>query len=250
MISATIIVKNGERKLQKVLESLSAFSEVIVYDTGSSDQTLAIAAQFPNVSIYTKEFTGFGPCHNAAALLAKHDWILSIDADEVLSPELACEITNLSLEQDTVYSLPFHNFYKEKLIKWCGWYPEQHIRLYNKKATAFSECLVHEGVITKNVKTVTLSHPVFHYSYESLSDFLVKLERYSTLFAEQNRGKRNSSPLTAIGHGAAAFFRSFILKRGFLGGYEGLLISAYNGHTAFYKYLKLYELNKQTCLRP
>ena len=244
MISVTILVKNGERRLKEVFDALKNFDEVLLFDTGSTDQTLSIAQKFSNVALHQGELTGFGQAHNAAAALAKHPWILSIDADEVLSKELAQEILHTKLEPNTVYSLPFHNFYKGKQIKWCGWYPEAHIRLYNKEMTAFSDTKIHEGVLTKNLAIKRFTHPVRHYSYASISDFLVKMERYSTLFAEQNKGKRKSSPLIAIGHGMSAFFKSYLLKRGFLGGYKGFLISAYNGHTAFYKYMKLYEANK------
>lgn len=244
MISATIIVKNGERRLKEVLQALRHFDEVILYDTGSTDQTLAIAQMFPNVVIYQETFDGFGPAHNAAAALAKHEWILSIDADEVLSEELAQEILKTALKSQTVYALPFHNYYNGKHIKWCGWYPESHIRLYNKKETAFSKAMVHEGVIKNGLQELSFTHPVRHYSYDSISDFLTKMERYSTLFAKQYRHKRKSSPLIAFQHGIVAFFKSYFLKKGFLGGFEGFLISAYNGHTAFYKYLKLYQENK------
>jgi glycosyltransferase involved in cell wall biosynthesis len=244
MISVTILVKNGERKLKEVLESLAFFDEIILYDTGSSDRTFEIANQFSKVRIFQRPFIGFGPCHNEAASLAKHDWILSIDADEVLSEQLAQEIASLSLDRETVYSLPFVNYFNGKQIKWCGWYPEQHVRLYHKKRSSFSEARVHEGVKTKGLNVVTLCHPVYHYPYSSISDFLVKMERYSTLFAEQNYLKKHATPFTAVTHGLAAFLKSFILKKGFLGGYEGFIISAYNGHTAFYKYLKLYQANK------
>lgn len=243
MISVTIIVKNGQRRLRQVLESLKHFDEVLLYDTGSTDETLKICADFSNVTIHLAVFNGFGPAHHAAATLAKHDWILSVDADEVLSDELAKEILSLSLNPSTVYFLPFHNFFNGKHIKWCGWYPETHCRLFNRKITQFSEALVHEGVLTKDLQQVILKHPVLHYPYDSISDFLKKMERYSTLFAEQNLNKRKSSPFIAFYHGLGAFLKSYLIKRGFLGGYEGFLISVYNGHTAFYKYLKLYQAN-------
>src|SRR5205814_1278490 len=102
------------------------------------------------------ELDGFGKAHNCASALAKHPWILSIDADEVLSPQLAEEILSLPLEPNTIYSLCFHNYFNNRWIKWCGWYPERHIRLYNKESTAFSEDYVHEGVIQKNLKVTLL----------------------------------------------------------------------------------------------
>ncbi|MFN0064783.1 MAG: glycosyltransferase family 2 protein [Chlamydiales bacterium] len=244
MISVTILVKNGERHLFRVLEALKRFDQVVVYDSGSQDDTLKIARTFPNVVIYEGPFEGFGVCHNKAASLARHDWILSIDADEVLSPALTDEILRANLKPNTVYSLPFQNYYRNRRVKWCGWYPEQHVRLYHKKRTAFSTAMIHEGVIEKGMCKAVFVHPVAHYSYDNISDFLVKMERYSTLFARQYQGKKKSSPLIACYHGVGGFMKSYWLKKGFLSGYHGFLISMAIGHTAFYKYLKLYELNK------
>ncbi len=243
MISVTILVKNGERRLREVLESLKKFNEIILLDTGSTDRTLLIAAEFPNVKMYQRSFQGFGHAHNEAASLANNEWILSIDADEVLSEDLAKEILNYSLDAGCVYALSFYNYFNGKHIKWCGWYPESHVRLYHKNTTRFSEALVHEGVLCDGLRKKYFKAPLHHYSYDTLSDFLQKMERYSTLFALQYHRKRASSPLIALYHGVGAFLKSYLLKRGFLGGYEGFLISVYNGHTAFYKYLKLYEIN-------
>lgn len=244
MISVTILVKNGARRLGAVLESVRSFEEVVVYDTGSTDTTLEIARSYPFVTLYQGAFTGFGASRNRAAAHARHEWILSVDADEVLSPELVEEIKALALDPGTLYALPFRNYYRERWIKGCGWYPESHIRLYHKGRSAFSEALVHEGVSTKGLRIEQLSAPVLHYSYDSISDFLLKMERYSTLFAQQYRHRRRSSPATACLHGAFAFVKSYLLQRGFLDGFPGFLISMYKGHTAFYKYLKLYQENK------
>jgi glycosyltransferase involved in cell wall biosynthesis len=246
MISVTILVKNGQRHLQRVLQALSDFDEVVVADSGSSDNTESIAKSFPNVCFHLIPFEGFGNAHNRAANLAKHPWILSIDSDEVLTPALAQEILHLRLDPQYLYALPFHNYFNGKWIKWCGWFPETHVRLYHKQTTSFSEALVHEKIKDDGFKIKYLKAPLFHYPYESISDFLIKMERYSSLFAKQYVGKKNSNPLTALSHGVGAFMKSYFLKKGFLGGYEGFLISAYNAHTAFYKYLKLYHLNKSS----
>ncbi|MCH9608625.1 MAG: hypothetical protein S4CHLAM45_12060 [Chlamydiales bacterium] len=243
MISVTIINKNGERHLKKVLEALQSFDEVLLYDSGSTDASIEIGKLFPNVTLVEGTFEGFGQAHNNAAKLAKHPWILSIDSDEVLSSQLIEEIQTLSLDPRCVYSLPFHNYFKKKWIKWCGWYPESHVRLYHRDSTSFTNAALHEGVVTDGMKVIQLKHPVNHYSYQSISDFLTKMERYSTLFAKENVGKKYPSVMTALGHGAFAFIKSYFLKRGFLGGVEGFVISCYNGETAFYKYLKLRELN-------
>jgi glycosyltransferase involved in cell wall biosynthesis len=243
MISVTILVKNGEKTLFETLSALRDFDEVLLLDTGSTDRTLEIAKQFPNVTLHQRAFLGFGTMHNVATSLAKHDWILSIDADEVMTPGLKKEILALKLDEGTLYSLPRDNYFNGKKIKWCGWQNERCIRLYNRTKTCFSEAKVHEGILTKNLKIHLLQYPLKHTPYHSISDFLRKMEHYSTLFAEEKAGKKHSSPKTALLHGLSAFFKSYFLKRGFLGGYEGLLISLYNGHTAYYKYLKLYHRN-------
>lgn len=243
-ISVTILTKNSETYLREVLLSLRAFDEIVLYDNGSEDNTLTIASQFSNVKIYQGIFKGFGPTHNYASSLASHDWILSIDSDEIVTPALADEIMHLSLNENAVYSCPRHNEYKGKWIKWCGWYPDRQYRLYNRKQTCFTDALVHEAIKTERLQIIELTSPLRHYSYSSVADFLDKMQTYSTLFAKQNEGRRSSSLGKAVLHGIAAFFKSYIIKRGFLGGTEGFEISVYNANTAFYKYLKLAEANR------
>ncbi len=237
MITVTILTKNNEETLGSVLESVCSFDEVILLDTGSTDTTLELAQIYPNVKVFKSPFIGFGPLHNLAAQYASHDWILSLDSDEVLTPELAEEILAVKLDPQKVYSFPFDNYFNGKHIKWCGWYPDRHIRLYNKTATSFTDDQVHEKV--KPLQEIAFKHPVKHYSYRSIADFLHKMDRYSTLFAEQNLHKKRSSFTKALLHGSFAFIKSYIIKKGFLGGKEGYIISLYNAQTTFYKYLKL-----------
>lgn len=243
-ISVTILTKNSQAYLHQVLQALKEFDEVLVYDTGSNDNTMEIAKSFPNVSLYQCSFIGFGPTHNLASSLAKYDWILSVDSDEIVTPALVEEIKQAVLHKGCVYSFPRHNEYKGKWIKWCGWHPDRQVRLYNRTDTCFTDAQVHEAIITTDLKEIKLQHPLRHYSYAQVSDFLSKMQSYSQLFAEQHQGKKSSSMTKALLHALFTFFKSYILKRGFLGGAEGLEISIYNSNTAFYKYLKLAELNR------
>ena len=244
MISVTILTKNSEKHLEKVLAALKSFNEVVIFDNGSTDNTLAIAEKFPNVKIHKGKFEGFGKTHNKASSLAKNEWILSIDSDEVVTPEMVEEIDKLDKNQYCVYSFPRHNYYNGKFIKWCGWYPDRQIKLYNRSMTRYNDADVHETVRSEHMRHIKLKAPLLHYSYSNVSDFIIKMQLYSDLFAAQNKGKVSSSPFKAYTHGLFAFLKSYILKRGFMGGYEGFLISCYNAHTAFYKYMKLYEANK------
>ena len=243
-ISVTVLTKNSQKYLKEVLQALVSFDEVVICDTGSQDQTIEIAKQFSNVTVYERHFIGFGPTHNIASSLSRNDWILSIDSDEVVTPKLSNEIRSQTLKKGHVYSFPRHNEYRGKWIKWCGWYPDRQIRIYNKRETAFTPAQVHESIISTDMTHVKLEAPLRHYSFAEVSDFISKMQSYSDLFARQYQGKRKSSFATALWHGFFAFFKSYILKRGFLGGQEGYEISFYNGSTAFYKYLKLAEANR------
>lgn len=243
-LSVTILTKNSQKYLSEVLTALQMFDEVLICDTGSQDQTLDIARRFLNVNIYEHPFIGFGPTHNLASSFAKHDWILSIDSDEIVSPDLANEIQTLTLTRKCVYSFPRYNQYRGKWIRWCGWHPDRQIRLYNRLDTQFTDAQIHEAIDARHLKEIRLSSPLQHYSYEHVADFLCKMQTYSSLFAKQYQGKKSSSLSKAIAHGCYAFFKSYILKGGFLGRQEGFEISFYNANTAFYKYLKLAEANR------
>ncbi len=245
MISVTVLAKNSAETLSATLDSLCLFPEVLLFDTGSTDSTLAIAARYPNVKVVCGHFNGFGAAHNEATALASYDWILSIDSDEVLSQNLSQEILKLSLDSNNVYSLNRCNHFLGKRMKWCsGWYPDRIVRLYHRKTTCFSDRAVHEEVLVKHLNRIDLQGELFHTPYRSMEDFLAKMQSYSTLFAEQNQGKKNSSLGIAVAHGLFAFFKNYFLKKGILGGKEGLIISLYNAHATYYKYLKLAFKNK------
>jgi len=245
MISVAIIVKDGEQYIEECLQSLVPFDDVLLLDTGSTDRTMEIARRFQNVRIEEREFIGFGPTKNLAAGLAKHDWILSVDSDEVITSELSSEIQALSLEDDQVYRFSRHSYYRGKFIKGCGWYPDKILRLYNKQRTGLNDNQVHESVMVKEGMGITdLKGALKHYPYDSAGSLVTKLQFYSTLFAEQNKGKLKSSPLRAVSRGMAAFFKGYIIRRGFLDGYAGFHIAFCQGLATYLKYLKLYEANQ------
>lgn len=242
-VSAVMIVKNGARTIRRSLESLREFDDVIVYDNGSSDGTQAIAGEFPNVRLVEGEFDGFGTTKNRAASYAKHDWVLIIDSDEVVDDALLQALKTEELDPKAIYIVNFLAYYKEIPIRHCGWNNQKIRRLYNKAVTRFNDNFVHENILDEGMKKLPISGNMKHYSYMSISDFIVKLDRYSTLFATDNVGKRSSSPAKAFFNGLYSFFRTYILKRGFLDGYAGLIIAFSHMATNFYKYIKLYEMN-------
>ena len=251
MISITILVKNSEETLEKTLESAISFPEVVLLDTGSTDGTLAIARKYPNVKIFEAPFEGFGKTHNKATSFASNDWVFSLDSDEVLSEELVKELQSKALDPNCVYAVRRKNFLYDKEIKGCsGWNPDWVIRLYNRKSTSFDQAEVHEKVIVgPNLRKENLSYTMSHIPYRRVFDFLQKMQSYTDLFAKQHRGRKKASMFKAITHSWATFLKSYFLKKGFLCGSEGFLISAYNGHVAFYKYLKLQEENLKLKLK-
>jgi glycosyltransferase involved in cell wall biosynthesis len=242
----TILTRDSAKRLADVLDALRWCDEVIVLDTGSHDATLEIAESFVNVRIHRWQgaFPGFGVAHRHAVGLAKNDWILSIDSDEVVSSELADEVARLSLCSQTVYSFPFHNYFNGRLITSCGWYPDRHARLFDRRTTNFCESEIHEKVQTAALAVKILRHPVRHYSYASSDDFLRKMHAYSELFAAQNVYRRKSGAGTAIRHAMWTFIKSYLVQRGCLQGYEGLVISIYKSQVAFWKYIALHEANQ------
>ena len=243
-ISIVIIAKDAEATIEKCLKSLADFKEVILYLNNTTDATKEIAKEFKNVIVVNGEFLGFGETKNKAATFSSSDWILSLDSDEVLTKEFVKHLSSLELKDDTVYSIVRRNHYKDIEIKHC-WGDDIIPRLYNKKITSFNSKKVHEKIVTQNLKEEVLPDIVAHYPYSSISDFIVKLDRYSTIFAQDNVGKKGSSPEKAFFNGIFSFFKTYILKRGFLDGYAGLVIAFSHMATNFYKYIKLYEANKE-----
>ncbi len=242
-ISTVLIAKNAEATISLTLKSLIEFPEVIVLDTGSNDQTIEICKRFKNVRLFSSGFHGFGKAKNLAASLAKYDWIFSIDADEVVSEKLLEPIKNEQLENNKVYSIRRRNFYRNKRINYSGWGKEYVARLYNRKHTSFNEKLVHESIMHEKCKTEKLEGDLLHYSYLNISDFAMKRDLYSELFAIEYKGKKKSSPFIALVKSSFNLFNTYFTRFAFLDGYRGLLITISNAHVTFIKYLKLYEAN-------
>ena len=243
-ISCVIIAKNAQATISQTLDSLSAFSDVVVLSNNSTDETEKIVQEFENTNLIIEDFIGFGPTKNLAATYTKNEWILSLDADEILTQEFTQSLSTLHLNEKNVYSILRINFYKTTQIKHC-WGNDILVRVYNKKITQFTDKKVHEKVIINDLDMQQIDGEIRHYPYSSITDFIIKLDRYSTIYAEDNVGKKSSSPLKAILNGLFSFFKTYFFKRGFLDGYAGLIIAFSHMATNFYKYIKLYEFNKE-----
>ena len=244
-ISAVVLAKNNEQTIKATLESLKGFDDVVVYDNGSNDTTMEIAKSFGNVNLIQGEFKGFGWTKNKAISFAKNDWIIIVDSDEVIDKKLFETLQTQQLDKNKVYQLNFKAYYKNIQVKYCGWNNQKIKRVYNKTITRYNGNDVHEDIISEGLNIDLLDGNMEHYSYESISQFIIKADHYSTLFAKNNAGYRKSSPIKAFLNGMYSFIKTYIFKRGFLDGYVGLVISYSHMVTNFYKYIKLYELNKE-----
>jgi len=231
-ISAVMITKDAEAHLQESLESLRDFKEVIIYDTGSQDQTLKIAQKFPNVTIHQGPFIGFGPTKNEAASLASNDWIFSIDSDEVVTPKLLATLQALSLQSQKVYAIHRQNLFLGRPIRHGNWGSDWVKRLYNRSFTRFSDAQVHESIIGKDIQKIP-GH-LLHYAVDEVQDFLLKAARYSKL---PHPTPKKLHPVLAFGRALWTFLRSYIIRAGFLDGGAGLVISVSEFNGVFFKYI-------------
>lgn len=244
MISIVILTKNNSKTLKATLESVQEFPEVVIYDTGSTDDTLSIASSFPNTKIISGHLNGFGPTRNEAATYASFDWVLALDSDEVVSKDLRNTISKTLLDPLNVYRLKRVNFFLgEKMTSCSGWGKDFVNRLYNQKHYSYSNDQVHEKIVCKSQDEKTLHGELFHTPYTEIGDLLKKMHHYSDLFATQVQhvNNVNVSVMKASFRAAFAFFKSYFIKLGFLQGSRGFIISVYIAHCCFYKYLKVWE---------
>lgn len=244
-LSVILITKNEEANLKDCLESVSFADEIIVVDSQSSDKTQEIARSFDAKLEITSDWPGFGPQKNRALNLATQDWVLSIDADERVTPELKQEIlaTMASANAADCYAIPRSSWYCGRFMKHSGWYPDYVDRLFKRGSAKFSDHLVHERLLPTGSSGKLKNH-FLHYSYRDFSQVLKKVDVYSSAAAQQafKQGKKGGLGEALI-HGFWAFFRTYVLRRGFLDGKHGLALAISNAATSYYKYLKLWQLH-------
>ena len=246
-LSVIVITRNEQANLHDCLSSVKDIAhEIVVVDSSSTDDTLAIASSFNAVISSPTDWPGFGAQKNRALDMATQDWVLSIDADERLTQELRDEIQAvLSNPLGDCYSIPRRSYYCGRLINYSGWNPDFVTRLFKRGTARFSDHLVHERLLT-NRPVSKFNSPMLHYSVNNFSQVLNKIDRYSTDSAQQAflAGKM-SSVLNAVLHGLWAFIRTYFFKLGFLDGAHGLAVSISNAEGSYYRYLKLWLLHEK-----
>ncbi len=246
-ISAVLITFNEEANIEAALRSLEGIaSEIIVVDSHSTDLTVKIARRFtPNV--FERTWTNYSDQKNYADDLAEHPWILSLDADERLSPELREELMALAKGEPPCagFSMPRRVFYLGRWIKHSGWYPDRKVRLFRKDCARWEGAYVHEDLAVRG-EIRRLRGDILHFTYRNIADHLTRINAFSDLGAQKlyaQRKKCRLRHLLLVPPGR--FIKSYILRRGFLDGFAGLVIAVLNGYGIFVRYAKLREIWKK-----
>lgn len=248
-LSVIMIVRNESANLAACLEGVATANEWVVVEHGSTDDTRHVARLLGVQLIETADWPGFGPQKNRALDAAKKDWILSLDADERVTPALMAEIrTAVASNQADAYEIPRLTQFCGTWIHHCGWTPDRVLRLFRRNAARFSDDLVHERLVMRdmNANIGRLTEPLLHYSYPTPSNYWQKLQRYSHDWAIQKHadGKRTSI-VRAAASGAVAFVKSYFFRLGFLDGSMGFVVCCLQAQSAFGKYFELYWMNRQ-----
>ena len=241
-----VITKNEIANIEACLASVSFADQLVVLDSGSSDGTVVAAEKMGAHVSQSLDWCGFGVQKNRALNLAQCDWVLSMDADERLSPQLQAEIiSTLTDPEFDVYNFPRRSSYCGQYMNHSGWYPDRVTRLFRRGAAVFSTDLIHERLVTA-LPVGQLRADMLHESFPDLESVLDKVNRYSTAGAKVlfNREKKASLG-KALGHGLWAFFRTYILRFGFLDGRMGLVLAISNAEGTYYRYLKLWLMSRQ-----
>lgn len=245
-ISAVIITYNEERNIARCIDSVKAVvDEVVILDCFSQDSTRQIAEEH-GAKFYQQAFPGFAKQKNKAVSLATHDYVLSLDADEYLSSELTQSILKVKADwKKDGYMFNRLSSFEGTWIKTCGWYPDQKLRLWDRRKGSWQGDGVHERVdLIEGATSAAIKGDLYHRAYDNIAQFLQKNQNYSTIHAQVNRYRTSSSSLKIIYKTVFAFFKAYILKGGVLDGYKGLIVSGSTAHWVFYKYAKLLEANR------
>jgi glycosyltransferase involved in cell wall biosynthesis len=245
LLSAIVITRNEAGNIGECLDSLAFCDERIVVDCGSVDATVEIARS-KGARVEFHEWRGFGPQKNYALSLASGTWVLSLDADERVTPELAAAIKAVLPDASAdAYEFPRRSSFCGRPMRHSGWYPDYVLRLFRRGKARFDDVVVHERVICEG-RVKRLPQGLVHYPVRKLEDALSRVDRYSTASAQALvAGGRKVSFWAGIGHGLFSFIRAYILRAGFLDGAEGFLLAVANAEGSYYRYMKAWLAERE-----
>jgi len=241
-ISCVIITLNAAKTIHRVLKSADFFDEIIVLDTGSSDQTVELAKSFTNARVFESNFQGFGPTKKLAVSKATNDWVFSLDADEVISDELRQSLVEVDLlSENLIGVVKRENYLLGKKITHAGWGDDFLLRLFNRNFTNFNEKLVHEAVeIPEGANQFQIKGVLSHLAVERLDQMLLKVSRYSALRDEEANKIPLAMPFILL-IVVWKFLQTYFLRKAFLEGWRGVVIAFSNATSAFWHHARRYE---------
>lgn len=243
-LSAVVITKDAAPKISACLASLQFADEILVFDAGSTDQTVPIARAHGARVIVSVDWQGFGIQRQRAQAAATGDWIFMVDSDERVSPALAEQIRAVLAAPDPqqAYAVPRLTWAFGRYLRHGGWWPDRVVRLYHSGSGRYSDALVHERVLlAPGVRTVNLGHPLLHHTYSDLHEYLVKSAGYARAWADgRAQAGRRGSLAAGFGHGLACFLRMYVVRAGLLDGRAGFLLALLSAHSTFVKYADLW----------
>ena len=242
-VTVTIITLNESRHIAAAIDSAAWADEILVVDSGSTDDTVSIATA-KGVRVMSRTWPGYVDQKNYAASVASHDWIFSLDADERVTPSLAAEVRTIVDGNSTerAFRVPRVTFHLGRWVRTTDFYPDYQTRLYDRRAARWQGKYVHESVAADG-PVGQLKNELQHYSYRDLSDHLDRINQYSTLAARQmHESGRRATPIDLLLHPPAAFLRNYLVRGGFADGMAGLTISLVNAYSVLLKFAKLWEL--------
>lgn len=254
-IGVLMITKNAQKHLEAALASVVEWvDEIVIVDAGSTDQTLEIAKRF-HAKVYHQSWLGFGPQRQFAQTQVNAKWVLALDSDEIVSPQLKESIL-AAVKSHQNENAPNICYQINRLSKafgqyiyHSGWYPDKITRLYPNQLTQYNDALVHESVIVpQNCQVSLLAGDLYHETIDNIPNHMLKTQQYMKAWVDQREGKKRSSLVGAISHGAARFIKMYIMKRGFLDGKRGLLLAILSANTTFTRYADLWlreEMKKE-----
>ncbi|HEY5498880.1 MAG TPA: glycosyltransferase family 2 protein [Bacteroidales bacterium] len=245
-LAVAIITKNEEGNIRSCLQSISFAGQIVLVDSGSADATLKIAEEF-GCEIYSEAWHGFGPQKQLAIEKCRLPWILVLDADERIPPGTADIIKKIVTDSNgnvAGFSFPRKNYFQGRWIKHAGWWPDRIIRLFRKEAGRITTAMVHESVEVQGM-VGALDVPIEHFTESSLSKIIQKIDKYSTLGAEEAfKDGKHSSAFSAFMRAFFTFNQDYFLRLGILDGRQGLTLAVTDAVNKFFKYAKLSELGQ------
>jgi len=245
MLSVVIVCKNGAKVIGETIKSFSGLTDdILIYDNGSTDDTKEMVNQ-SNARLIEGSWEGFGKTKNKANALAKHDWILSLDADESIDEQLKENLLQLNLaDESKVYEFKFKNFLGDKWLRYGEWGNDKHIRLFNKKKISWNDADVHESLLLPTeVKVISIPGNVLHKTAPDITAYEKKMENYAALNAEKYfKQQKRSGSFKMFFSAVFSFIKNYFFKLGFLDGATGYHCARINARYTFLKYKGLNEL--------